>query len=125
MDYVVIEVHRSEFDQPITFCKGAALQVGEEYVGEEGWDNWFFCTTPGQQGGWVPAQVIERLGGQAGRAREDYTARELDVDIGDQVRCLRWLNGWAWCTRQRDAQAGWVPSSHLRRRVQAPAAPTR
>lgn len=125
MQYRVIKAHRSEFPQPITFAKGAVLEVGEVYQGDDGWDNWYFCTTPGQQGGWVPAQVIERLGEQAGRAREDYTARELDVDIGDELLCVRSLNGWSWCTRSRDAQAGWVPSSHLRHIEQAPAAQTR
>ena len=57
MKFVVVAQHRSEYPEPITFAKGAELVVGECYAGEEGWDNWYLCSTPGQQDGWVPGQV--------------------------------------------------------------------
>jgi hypothetical protein len=40
--YLVIQDHRSEYPEPITFSEGASLTVGEEYEGPEGWDNWLF-----------------------------------------------------------------------------------
>lgn len=64
--YLVVTPHQSEFPNPITFKKGAPLVVGEKHEGPEGWDNWFLCSTPGQEPGWVPGQVIERLVGTAG-----------------------------------------------------------
>jgi hypothetical protein len=111
--YLVIKDHTSEYPEPITFAKGAPLAVGERYEGAEGWDNWLFCETPGQKGGWVPAQVIERIDEKMGRAREDYTARELNVREGDLLVGTRTLNGWVWCERADRSGSGWVPLSNL------------
>lgn len=82
MRYTVVASHRSEFPQPITLSRGDALVVGERYQGPEGWDDWYLCEAAGQQPGWVPAQVIGRDTQQQAFAREDYCARELDVDVG-------------------------------------------
>ncbi len=111
--YRVIRPHESEFPRPITFKKGAPLVVGEEYTGSEPWDNWFLCSTPGQEPGWVPGQVIARLDGTAGRALDDYTARELDVQEGEVLICTRTLNGWLWCEKSGGSASGWVPGDNL------------
>lgn len=113
MKFAVVAEHRSEYPEPITFTKGAALMVGECYEGEEGWDNWYLCSASGQHDGWVPGQLIERLEGNRGRAREDYCARELDVDSGDIVLGSRQLNGWVWCCKVPDGESGWVPLAVL------------
>lgn len=73
--YLVIKDHTSEYPEPLIVEKGASLSVGERYEGPEGWDNWLFCETPGQKGGWVPAQFIEIIDDQQTRALESYTAR--------------------------------------------------
>ena len=107
MKFRVIEARRSEYPEPITFAKGAPLSIGERYDGEEGWDNWYWCSTAGQSAGWVPGQVIERLGDDQGIALEDYCARELEVQAGDCLVGGRQLNGWVWCSKGR--ASGWVP----------------
>ena len=112
--YLVIQDHTSEYPEPITLEKGAPLTVGEKHEGPEGWDNWFFCESPGQKGGWVPAQIIERVEGDAARAREDYTARELNVQQGDVLLGSRTLNGWVWCEQFGGSESGWVPLACLR-----------
>ncbi|ROL64733.1 hypothetical protein BHU25_22920 [Pseudomonas vranovensis] len=112
MMFMVIEAHRSEYPEPITFARGAPLHIGERYEGEEGWDEWYLCSTPGQQAGWVPGQVIERLGDDQGIALEDYCARELDVEVGDCLVGGRQLNGWVWCNK--GSESGWVPLQVLR-----------
>ncbi|WP_240451488.1 hypothetical protein [Pseudomonas aeruginosa] len=113
MMYLVIRAHRSEYPFPIAFDKGAPLSVGERYEGPEEWAGWYFCTTPGQQGGWVPEQLIERIDADSGVARERYTARELEVEVGEEVEGLRRLNGWIWCRRKPERDSGWVPEDHL------------
>ena len=62
IQYLVIKDHTSEYPEPITFAKGASLLVGEKYEGPEDWDNWLFCETPEQKGGWVPSQIIKIIG---------------------------------------------------------------
>jgi len=114
--YLVVRDHTSELPDPITFTAGAPLTVCEEYRGPEGWDTWFFCETPGQTGGWVPAQLIRRIDGTTACALEDYTARELDVHEGETLLSSRTLNGWAWCTRAGSTESGWVPLANLEER---------
>ncbi|AZM95684.1 SH3 domain-containing protein [Vreelandella venusta] len=111
--YLVVSSHESEFPNPITFRKGDPLIVGEEYKGTEEWDNWFFCSSPGQEPGWVPGQVIERLEGSEGRALDDYTARELNVLEGERLTGARVLNGWLWCEKSISKESGWVPLENL------------
>lgn len=117
MQYLVIEAHRSEFSEPITFVRGTRLKVGEAYEGDEGWSNWYFCEAAGQQGGWVPEQVIRRLAPGQGVALEDYTARELDVEPGQRLLGGRRLNGWVWCScvdpEALEEKTGWVPLHNL------------
>lgn len=112
--YIVVSSHESEFPKPITFKKGDSLHVGEEYSGSEGWDNWFLCTTPGQEPGWVPGQVIEHFENSRGRALDDYTARELNVREGEFVIGSRTLNGWLWCEKTVSTESGWVPLDNLK-----------
>lgn len=112
--YVVVIQHESEFPKPITFKKGDPLLVGEEYKGSEGWDNWFLCTTPGQEPGWVPGQIIERFENSDGRALDDYTAKELNVQEGDVLFGSKSLNGWLWCEKLVGTESGWVPLENLK-----------
>ncbi|MCE8019901.1 hypothetical protein HOP51_07200 [Halomonas sp. MCCC 1A11036] len=111
--YLVIQDHTSEYPEPITLKKGALLSVGEKYEGPEGWDNWVFCETPGQKGGWVPVQILEIVNDKTARAREDYTARELNVRKGGLLLGSRTLNGWAWCKSTDSLESGWVPLENL------------
>jgi hypothetical protein len=109
---ILIE-HRSEFPHPISVHKGAPLTVGERYAGPEKWENWFFCEVPGQEGGWVPGQIIEMIGLGCGRVTEDYTARELNVQCGEEVLGSKELNGWLWCEKMDGSASGWVPLANL------------
>lgn len=58
---VVTAAHRSEYPDPITFDKGAPLCIGEKYSGNENWEEWYLCSTPGQKDGWVPLRNIQKL----------------------------------------------------------------
>lgn len=111
---VVTRGHRSEYPRPIAFPAGASLCVGEKYAGAEGWEDWYLCSVPGQEPGWVPGQVIEWTGDGRGVAKEAYTARELDVDRGEALTGFRVLNGWVWCARHGGTEEGWVPLECVR-----------
>ncbi|KXG83481.1 MULTISPECIES: SH3 domain-containing protein [Pseudomonas] len=114
MNYVVIAAHRSEYPAPITFAQGTLLDIGQRYEGDEHWEDWYLCSCHGQEPGWVPGQLIERLGVGRGRAVEAYSAHELDVDPGQPLEGLRPLNGWIWCRRAGNGELGWVPLAKLR-----------
>ncbi|CAI9395147.1 TPA: hypothetical protein N2R15_002461 [Citrobacter amalonaticus] len=114
--FIATGQHRSEYPDPITFTRGTPLIVGERYEGNEGWDNWCFCIASGHAGGWVPEQLIERRAeSDHGVAKEDYSAKELDVNEGDEFQAIKALNGWLWCRRLTDNDIGWVPMNILRK----------
>lgn len=110
---IVIAAHASGLPQPITFEAGAPLVLGETYTRPEGWDHWHFRETPGRPGGRVPVQVIGFVEGAGARARETYTARELDVQPGQSITVHRSLGGWAWCERADPPGSGWVPLASI------------
>lgn len=111
--YLVEVAHTSEYPDPIAFSEGTALTVGERYEGAENWHDWFFCSTQVHEGGWVPLQVIDITSEGRAYAREDYTARELDVQKGERLTGLKELNGWVWCVRDGSPDTGWVPRENL------------
>lgn len=112
--FTAIGQHISEYPDPVSFSQGAHLIIHERYEGEEGWEGWYYCTIPGHPGGWVPEQLLERFEGTyRGIAKEDYTARELEVKTGDEVIGMKSLNGWIWCERVFDGATGWVPLALL------------
>ncbi|MGE8479968.1 hypothetical protein PS623_01479 [Pseudomonas fluorescens] len=113
MKYVVIQAHRSGYPRPIRVAKGDLLEIGQRYEGNESWLDWYLCTCAGQEPGWVPAQLIERVGVAQGRALEHYSAHELDVDPGQQVLALLPMNGWLWCRRAGNGELGWLPLEKL------------
>ena len=113
MRYTVTRDHVSEYPRPITFEVGTLLVVHERYDGDEDWEDWYFCETEGQEGGWVPVQVLDFLDGKTACAKESYTARELDSRVGQVLQGSRVLNGWVWCERPDDGCSGWVPLSNL------------
>ena len=114
---VVTKEHRTEYPRPIAFEAGAVLTVGERSEGSQGWVDWFLCSLPGQEDGWVPLQVLEFIDEKTAVAREPYSARELDVDVGDVLEAARTLNGWAWCVRLGDSASGWVPLNNVQERL--------
>jgi hypothetical protein len=111
--FVVTAPHRSEYPKPISFEAGALISVGARSDGNEGWVDWFLCSVPNQEDGWVPLQILEFIDDKTAVARESYTARELDVDEGELLVASRTLNGWAWCVREHDGASGWVPLNNV------------
>ncbi|HHR3734686.1 TPA: SH3 domain-containing protein [Salmonella enterica] len=113
--FIATGPHRSEYPDPIMFTKGTRIIIGEKYEGNEDWNDWYFCTVPNHSGGWVPAQLIEQSDKPGhGVAKDDYTAKELDVNEGDKFQSIKYLNGWLWCRRLSDNEIGWVPTGILK-----------
>lgn len=115
-DYVVTLPHVSEFPEPMAVKKGDRVAVGELYDGPEGWPDWYLCSVPGQEAGFVPEQIIDRHADGFGTMLEDFTNRELNVVEGEVLYGERQLNGWLWATRVSDGASGWVPLDNIRAR---------
>ncbi|MCR8843984.1 SH3 domain-containing protein [Paenibacillus sp. SC116] len=114
VNYSVVTKHRTEYPNPLVLLKGQSIFIGEKYSGPEEWDNWYYCTTlDHKHGGWVPGQLIDVIEAQ-GVILEDYTAKELDVNEGEQVVGTKELNGWIWCVNTLNSEEGWVPKENLK-----------
>lgn len=111
--YRVLQQHKSEFPDPILLTQGESVQVGETYDGPENWDGWVSCTNERGQLGWVPDCLLQLTAPHEAVVLEDYTARELDVQVGQIVFGSRHLNGWVWCETADALASGWVPLAHL------------
>jgi uncharacterized protein YgiM (DUF1202 family) len=108
--YCVIKAHTAVYPDPITMQVGDIIDVSDKEDDWQGW-TWVWCTNQGGKSGWVPkGYVIQDEG--VWRARYDYSAMELSVEIGERVEVLQRESGWVECTNDRGAR-GWVPAENV------------
>lgn len=111
----VINSHRSDYPSPLTLKKGEMVVLDKVYEGAEDWPNWIFCKKlDGSNEGWVPEQLIERRENH-GLVLEDYSANELNVDVGETLEAIKEMNGWVWCKKVKCDEMGWVPLKNVRK----------
>lgn len=115
MKYIVIKSHVSNYPNPIRLEEGDVVKMIESYAGPENWENWMFCHEEkyNRKGG-VPEQIIRKDMNRTGIIIKQYTAKELNVSIGERLIGLEELNGWVWC-EGRDGEKGWVPKENLQK----------
>ena len=95
-----------KYPDPLTARAGDRVLVGTD---DPEYPGWRWCTGPDGRMGWVPEQWLRREGPQATMLR-DYTARELSVRAGADVRIVEAVSGWVWVTDAR-GQEGWIPQT--------------
>lgn len=107
--YIVVTPHRSKYPDPIRLEAGDILRLGRrdrEYPG------WIWVTTPSDKRGWAPESIIRIDAPSQGVATREYTARELDTEVGERLSCLAELEGWLWAENEA-GESGWVPRDTL------------
>ena len=105
---IVIMAYRTPYHQPITFKAGDILAIGRV---DERHPGWVWTTTPSGAGGWAPLSALAITDDHA-TARQDYDARELDLDVGQVLTLKQEESGWFWAQRG-DGASGWVPADHV------------
>lgn len=111
--FKIIIPHRTEYEHPIRLEKGERVTLGER-APEENWKDWIWAENSRSHGGWVPVQLIGHPeDGAQGMVLEDYSARELNVDPGEEIVKIRTLNGWTWVRRISDREEGWIPNEAI------------
>lgn len=105
--------HRTEYEHPIKLEKGESITLGER-APEENWRDWIWAENNRGHGGWVPVQLIDCTEDEMrGTVLEDYSARELNVDPGEEITKIKTLNGWTWVRRMSDREEGWIPDESI------------
>ncbi|EPY7709410.1 SH3 domain-containing protein [Bacillus pacificus] len=115
MKYIVIKSYVSNYPDPIRLEEGDVVKMIESYDGPENWENWMFCHEEKyDRKGWVPEQIIMKNTTDVGIITKQYTAKELNVSIGERLIGLEELNGWVWCEKT-GGEDGWVPKENLQK----------
>jgi hypothetical protein len=109
MRATVIEAYRSSYRNPIRFAKGDTVRVGHQ---DAEYPGWVWTTTAEGNSGWAPAQILE-VDGDTAIAKEDYSARELDTEPGDELTIHRKIGDWLWVTDSA-GELGWVPAKSVK-----------
>ena len=104
---LITTAHHTSYPNPIGLSAGERVRIGHEDDEFPGWVRTF--TTDGNEG-WAPLSLLTLLGEGEALARQDYTARELDVVVGERVRVERELAGWLWVHNETGG-SGWIPAS--------------
>ncbi len=100
----VEEAWTAVYADPIGGAAGDVLEVGRR---DEEWPVFLWCRAADGREGWVPEPFLA-LDGPRGRLVRDYSARELTVARGDEIRALEEVGGWARAEAP-DGRTGWVP----------------
>jgi len=109
-----ISDHRTQYPNPIKLSKGEVVKLGEP-APEEKWKNWIWAENVKGQGGWVPVQLIDKTNGNLkGVVKEKYSARELNINAGENVIKIKSLNGWTWVRNIGNHEEGWIPDEVIK-----------
>jgi hypothetical protein len=103
----VTTAYTAVYADPIVLKAGDAVQVGER---DTEWPAFIWCVGPDGRAGWTLDAVIEQVAEGLGRARVDYSARELTVVVGDRLTVEESAGGWLWVVNER-GERGWVPET--------------
>ena len=108
----IITNYSSQYQNPITLVKGQIVTLGKT-PDEEKWKGWIWAENS-TQGGWVPLQILNIADNLlTAEVLEDYSAKELDVEEGEEVYVVQHLNGWVLAQHKSSGEEGWIPDENL------------
>lgn len=104
----IIKQYISPYTNPIRLETGETVILGDKEA-EEKWKGWIWAKSKTNEG-WIPVQIVEfSEDGKTGIIKENYSAKELNVEAGDEIIKIRSLNGWTWSEKLKDQEEGWIP----------------
>lgn len=96
--------YRPKYVRPIAVKEGEQVVLGQRDVD---WPEFIWATDARGRTGWVHQS---RLDGD--QVLRDYDARELEANVGDEVRLIEQAGGWWWAENAIGEQ-GWLPDHVL------------
>ena len=96
--------------EPLVLEKGEIVRIERE---DNEYKGFAWCERGGKYG-WVPFEIIELIDDNRGRVKEDYSSRELELSIGDELKGSKKISGWILGERIRSGEVGWVPLSCIK-----------
>jgi hypothetical protein len=99
--------HRIEYPDPIRVAAGERVNVGREDAEFHGWK---WCKASDGREGWVPVELLSNEGAEA-TVLQDYSARELAVQPGEEVVVEESRHEWL-LVRNIQGERGWIPAAN-------------
>ena len=111
MKATIIKRHRSNYLNPISFKKGERVKTGKLDSEYQGWVK--VITADGNEG-WAPVQYLSiSEETRTGRAVSNYTAKELNTELNEELVIHLELNDWCWAENSK-GHCGWVPKECIK-----------
>lgn len=106
----VRQSYSTQYHQPISVDSGETVHWQDRPDDGE-YPGWKWAQASGERRGWVPRAWFS-AGATQSRALRSYSARELDVAVGDRVLELDAFGGWL-LVRGTQGTIGWIPADRL------------
>jgi SH3-like domain-containing protein len=100
--------HKVEYENPIQVTAGETVQVGRA---DDDYPGWIWCRAVDSREGWMPCELLS-IEGSIGIVLQDYSAKELAVQPGDELAVQEVRHGWM-LVRNEQGELGWIPQSHV------------
>jgi SH3-like domain-containing protein len=100
--------YEAQYSDPLCVNAGAKVKVGRE---DKEFPGWKWCKAADGREGWVPAELLSGEGTEA-TVIQDYSARELGVQPGEEVTIEESRHNWL-LVRNVHGERGWIPASHI------------
>ena len=108
----ILKSYQTKYNNPLILNAGDIVTLGEEEK-EEKWKGWIRAYTKDNEG-WIPLQIVKNSeDGKKGTVLEYYTAKEIDVNEGDNITVMKKLNGWSWIRLESTGEEGWIPDENI------------
>lgn len=104
---LITTAHQTCYPNPIGVVAGERVRIGHE---DDEFPGWMRTYTADGNEGWAPLSLLTPAGQGEALARQDYTARELNVEVGERVTVEHELAGWLWVSNET-GECGWIPQS--------------
>jgi len=99
-----------QYPNPITIAAGGRVIVGHE---DKHWPGWRWCKAADGRESWVPVELLSHVKeGEEAAVLEDYSARELSIQAGEEVLVEQARHGWL-LVRNARGERGWVPANRI------------
>jgi uncharacterized protein YgiM (DUF1202 family) len=103
-----VKDYRAAYPEPLVVSKGERVTIIPK---ESEWAGWVWCVDKNGIGGWVPEKYLE-IKDDKGIFRRDYSAKELSVTAGEELKIIEEEGGWGWCENGKGGQ-GWAPLENM------------
>src|SRR5262249_54577972 len=104
----IIREYRVQYADPIHVAPGEMVIMERE---DDAFPGWIWCRAADGRQGWVPIELLAQDGREA-TLRQDYSARELAVQPGEEVVVLDSRRGWLQ-VRNTQGACGWIPETSV------------